>query len=246
MVSLLDTLGSYDESVSLTVLARETGLHPSTASRILASLAEHGFVERVTLGQYQLGLRLLQLGGRVQVRLDLRREARPILECLRDELDETANLVIREGDEVVYLDRATTNKMMRVELQVGRRAPLHSTAAGKLFLAGGGPEGCRKYAERTGLKAATVHTITDPDQLWRAVEGTLRQGHALDNEEAELGVGCIAVPVRDNVGRVIAGISISAPIERRNPGVWLPKLRRSAAVLSSRLGYEPGEQRSAR
>jgi DNA-binding IclR family transcriptional regulator len=243
LAHLLDAIAVHDDPVSLKVLSAETGLHPSTAFRILASLCDHGFVERSPAGHYQLGVKLLQLGSRVQGRLDMRREARPILEWLRNELGETVNLVVREGDEVVYVDRATTNRMMRVEQQIGGHAPLHCTAVGKLFLAERGAEACLEYAERTGLKAYTPNTITDPTELWRAVKSSLHQGYALDNEEAETGVGCIGVPVRDSGGQIVAGISVSAPLDRRKVTAWLPMIRQAAEELSARLGYHPENNR---
>jgi DNA-binding IclR family transcriptional regulator len=245
MAKLLSALAAHDEAPGLRTLAGETGLHPSTALRILTALAEHGFVERSEAGRYQLGVKLLELGSRVEGRLDIRREAMASLEWLRDELRETVNLVLREGDEVVYVSRATPNRMMRVEQVIGGHAPLHCTAAGKLFLADSGADACRDYALRTQLKAYTVKTITDPAALWQNVESALRQGYALDNEEAEQGVGCIGVPIRDRSGRMIAGISISAPIERRQIDGWLPRIVKVGRELSARLGYvEPENQQS--
>ncbi len=242
LAQLLDAIAANDSPVSLKILSTETGLHPSTAFRILASLCEHGFVERSSSGHYRLGVRLLQLGSRVQGRLDMRREARPIMEWLRNESGETVNLIVREGDEVVYVDRVTPNRMMRVEQVIGGRAPLHVTAVGKLFLAEGGAEACLEYAERTSLPARTPYSITDPANLWRAVKNTLHQGYALDDQEAELGVGCIGVPIRDSSGHIIAGISVSAPIERREEA-WIPVVKQAGEKLSTRLGH-PAEGRT--
>ncbi|MFO1352941.1 MAG: IclR family transcriptional regulator [Gammaproteobacteria bacterium] len=238
LVALLDAVAAHDEATSLKQLAKDTGLHPSTAFRILASLAEHGFVERDASGHYQLGLRLLQLGSRVHGQLDIRREARPILEWLRDEIGETVNLIVREGDEVVYVERVTPSRMMR---GAGHRRPsaVACAAVGKLFLGSGGAEACLDYAERTGLRACTPHSITDSATLWRHVRNAIQQGYALDDEEAELGVGCIGVPVRDSSGQIVAGISVSAPIERRDQA-WVPIIRQAGDKLSARLGFQTG------
>ena len=233
---LLDAIAEHIKPTSLKALAGTTKLHPSTAFRILSSLCEHGLVERTETGHYQLGVKLLQLGSRVQGRLDIRREARPILEWLRSEINETVNLIIREGDEVVYVERMTPSRMMRVEQAIGGHMPLHVTAVGKLFLAESGAEACLDYAERTGLQARTPHSITESTALWRDVKNALQQGFALDDQEAELGVGCIGVPVLDSTSRMIAGISVSAPIERRNLA-WVPIVRQAGEKLSARLGY---------
>lgn len=238
VAQLLDVIAANNGPVSLKILSSETGLHPSTAFRILASLVEHGLVERSSSGHYRLGVKLLQLGSRVQARLDMRREARPIMDWLRNEIGETVNLVMREGDEVVYVERATPSRMMRVEQVIGGRAPLHVTAVGKLFLAEGGAEACLEYAERSGLRPHTPHSITDPAQLWRSVKSALQEGYALDNQEAEMGVGCIGVPIRDSSGRMIAGISVSAPIERRKED-WIATIKQAGQKLSTRLGYNP-------
>ncbi len=238
LVALLDAIATNEGASNLKTLAKAADLHPSTAFRILASLVDHHLVERNEVGHYQLGVKLLQLGSRVQNRLDIRREARPILEWLRDEINETVNLIVREGDEVVYVERIAPSRMMRVEQAIGGHMPLHVTAVGKLFLAENGAEACLDYAERTGLKPRTTHSITDPTRLWRNVRDALQQGYALDDQEAEQGVGCIGVPVRDSTQRMIAGISVSAPFERRDLA-WVPIIMRAGEQLSARLGFHP-------
>jgi DNA-binding IclR family transcriptional regulator len=236
LVNLLDTIARHRESVSLKLISAETGLHTSTAFRILASLESHGFVERDRVGRYRLGSKLLHLGRSMHRDFDLREEARPVLEWLRGELDETVNLTVPEGDEAVYVERATTRRMMRVEHVIGSRAPLHVTAVGKLFLAERGPGGCAEYAARRGLQPLTPNTITDPEHLEREVQAAARQGYALDTEEAEQGVGCIAVPIRDASGNVVAALSVSSPLDRRRLE-WVSVLQQGAARLSERLGY---------
>ncbi|RTZ71570.1 MAG: IclR family transcriptional regulator [Gammaproteobacteria bacterium] len=236
MARLLEALAGYTESASLKFLAADTGLHPSTAHRILASLAEQGFVERTGTGDYRLGRKLAELGCRVNARLDVRREAREVMERLRDRLGETVNLTVREGDQVVYVERAIANRMMRVEQVIGSRAPLHVTAVGKLMLATGDEAEITDYARRTGLPRYTPHTLTSLEALTRAAREAAQQGYALDNEEAETGVGCIGALIRDANGEVVAGLSVSAPIERRRDE-WIPLVQEAAAEISGRLGY---------
>jgi DNA-binding IclR family transcriptional regulator len=236
VASLLDCIAAHPEPASLKSLSADTRLHPSTAFRILQSLAEHRFVERTPSGQYTLGVKLLHYGSRVHGKVDLLREAKPIMEWLRSEVGETVNLTVREGDEVVYVERATPNRMMRVEQVIGSRAPLHVTAVGKLFLAEGGERACREYARRTGLPRFTTNTLTQISKLWAQAQAAQKQGYALDNEEAELGVRCIGVAVRDQHGAMVAGLSISAPRERRREA-WIPLVRKAGAEISARLGY---------
>jgi DNA-binding IclR family transcriptional regulator len=238
MAGLLDAIARYPDPVSLKILAAETGLHPSTAFRILGSMTENGFVERDQAGKYRLGSKLLQLGSRMHSKIDLRAEAKPVLEALRDRLGETVNLTVREGDEVVYIEKATPNRMMHVQQLVGSRAPLHVTAVGKMMLAMGGEEECRDYAGRTNLPAYTRNTLNRLEDLLSETRRLRELGYALDDEEAEIGVGCIGALVYDASGSVVAGLSVSAPMERRKDA-WIPLVRAAAHKLSERLGYRP-------
>jgi len=236
--ALLDALARYPEPVSLKILSAETGLHVSTAHRILASLIQNRFVEKDAGGRYRLGLRLLQLGVRLHGNVDMRAVALPVMEALRDKLGESVNLTIREGDEVVYIEKATPNRMIHVQQLVGARAPLHVTAVGKLMLGAAGEEGIRAYALRTNLPAYTRNTITDLARLTDECSRALAQGYALDNEEAEIDVGCIGVLLHDATGNVSAGLSVSAPIERRRLA-WVEDVVASGDQISSKLGYQP-------
>lgn len=236
MSSLLDAVARYPEPVSLKVLTAETGLHSSTAFRILDSMLTNGFVERDAAGKYQLGRKLLSLGSRVRAQSDVRQIALPVMARLRDELGESVNLTIREGDEVVYIEKATPNRMMHVQQLVGSRAPLHVTAVGKLMLAIGGDDECRAYATRTNLPAYTRNTINNLPALLQEAEKLRGQGYAFDDEEAEIGVGCIGTLIYDASGNIIAGLSISAPIERRK-AAWVNNLLQAAREISEEFGY---------
>ncbi|MEW5792143.1 MAG: IclR family transcriptional regulator [Pseudomonadota bacterium] len=239
MAGLLEAIAAA-EPASLKVLSAETGLHPSTAHRILASLIDNGLVERNDAGHYRLGARLLGWAGRVQERVDVRREALPIMEALRTELGETVNLTVRDGDEVVYVERVSSHRAVRVEQVIGGRAPLHVTAVGKLFLGFDGQAAALDYAHRTGLPVLTPNTITDPARLWEEARRAWERAYAFDDEEADLGVGCIGVPVRDASGRMVAGLSVSAPIERRRDE-WVARVVAAGERLSARLGYRGGQ-----
>jgi len=236
MSSLLDAVARYPEPVSLKILAAETGLHSSTAFRILDSMLHNGFVERDAAGKYQLGRKLLSLGSRVRAQSDVRQISLPVMTRLRDELGESVNLTIREGDEVVYIEKATPNRMMHVQQLVGSRAPLHVTAVGKLMLAMAGDEECRGYAMRTNLPAYTRNTINDLPALLKEAERLRTQGYAFDDEEAEIGVGCIGTLIYDHGANIIAGLSISAPIERRQ-SAWVDNLLQAAREISEEFGY---------
>lgn len=236
IAQLLEVLAANPEPVSLKILSAETELHPSTAFRILNALVEHTFVERTAGKHYRLGVKWLSYSRRVQAEVDLRQEAKPLMDALCSQVGETVNLTLREGDEVVYIERAIPNRMMRVEQVIGSRAPLHVTAVGKLFLAEMGAPACKTYALRTKLPKYTPNTLHTYTKLWQQVRTLQLQGHAFDNEEAELGVACIGVPVRDHHGTMVAGLSISAPRERRQE-TWIALLKKTGVELSARLGY---------
>ena len=236
LARLLDVIAAQNEATSLKILSAETGLHPSTAFRILASLAEQGFVERTSRGNYQLGIKLMQLGNRVSAGVDVRKIALPLMGKLRDELDETVNLTVREADEVVYIERTLARRMIRVEQVIGSRAPLHVTAVGKLMLGEQGEEACRSYAERCKLPPYTINTHTTIAALLQDCIASAKCGYAYDNEEAELGVGCIGTLIRDASGHVIAGLSVSVPIERRRDE-WTAQVIETGAQISRQLGY---------
>jgi DNA-binding IclR family transcriptional regulator len=238
LTRLLDVIAVHEDSVSLKILSAETGLHPSTAFRILSSLAGQGFVERTARGNYQLGVKLMQLGSRVHASVDIRKIALPLMEQLRDRLGETVNLTVREGDEVVYIERSLAKRMIRVEQVIGSRAPLHVTAVGKLILGNQGEAACRSYAKRSKLPAYTKNTRTKITGLLQDCIAAAKRGYALDNEEAELGVGCIGALIHDAGGHVVAGLSVSAPIERRRDE-WIAQVMETSAQISKQLGYHP-------
>lgn len=231
---LLDCIAASEDPVSLKILAADSGLHPSTTFRILGALTRVGLVERDSAGHYMLGRKLLQLAGRVRRGVDIRKEAIDIMLSLRDRLGETVNLTVREGDEVIYIERVTPQRMMRVEQVIGSRAPLHVTAVGKLMLGELGDAFLTAYASRTGLPAYTVHTLGNIEALREEVHTASANGFALDNEEAEEGVGCIGVLIRDG-GAVVAGLSVSAPIKRRRDE-WIALVRQAGDAISARLG----------
>lgn len=236
MVWLLDAIADYEHAPSLKILSAETGLHPSTAFRLLASMIEQGFVVRESGGHYGLGTKILQLGRHVRSSVDLRSLAKPLLQALRDELNESVNLTVRETNEVVYVERAISSRMMRVEQVIGSRAPLHVTAVGKMMLGAEGEVACQRYAEQTGLPKYTEHTISRLNDLINESNQSYLRGYGLDNEEAEKGVGCIGVLIYDHAGKVVAGLSVSSPIDRRKDE-WIEKIKATGKELSYQLGY---------
>jgi DNA-binding IclR family transcriptional regulator len=237
MMSLLDALARHTAPVNLKQLAGETALHPSTAHRILGVMVENRLVDRIEPGTYRLGIRLLELGNLVKSRISVRQEALPYMQNLHQELGETVNLSVRHEDEVVYIERtAPPTSMMRVVQIIGARAPLHITAVGKIFLAQEGTGPCEAYVRRTGLPRYTDNTLTDSGSLVKELERIRTQGYAFDNEEAEKGVSCIGAGIYNDEGRLVAGLSVSAPSDRLQKD-WADNVRQTADKISRAIGY---------
>lgn len=237
MNSLLEVLADTPDPVSLKVLAGSTGLHPSTAHRILAAMTAAGLVERHEVGTYALGIRLLELGNLVKSRISIRQVALPYMQQLHEQLGEAVNLGIRYEDEIIYVERTSSGRsLVRVVYLVGGRAPLHLTSVGKLFLAADSAADVRAYARRTGLPGKTPHSLTHLDALQKELDKIRRHEFAYDDEEAEIGLRCSAAPIRNDEGRIVAGLSVSAPSDRHNPD-WVTPIKATASDISRALGY---------
>jgi DNA-binding IclR family transcriptional regulator len=237
MMTLLDALAVSPEPASLKQLAAATDLHPSTAHRILAAMTAARFVERQDAGTYRLGIRLLELGNLVKSRISLREVALPFMQELHETIGEAINLGARHDDEIVYIERTSSGRaLVRVVYLVGGRAPLHLTSLGKLFLAADTPQQLRDYARRTGLPGKTPHSLTTLAALEKELDKVRRHGIAYDDEEAEAGLKCVAAPIHDDEGRVVAALSVSAPADRHD-SAWAEQVRRTADAVSHALGY---------
>jgi DNA-binding IclR family transcriptional regulator len=238
MFALIDVLASREEAVSLKEISEKTGLHPSTTHRILNDLTSGRFVDRPAPGSYRLGMRLLELGNMVKGRLSVRDAALIPMRELHKLIQQPVNLSMRQGDEIVYIERAYSERSgMQVVRAIGGRAPLHLTSTGKLFLAADDPQRIRAYATRTGLSGHTRNSITQLGVLERELGKARQYGIARDNEELELGVRCMAAGIYDDQSRLVAGLSISAPADRLDEG-WLSKLQSTASEISKALGHK--------
>jgi DNA-binding IclR family transcriptional regulator len=241
MMSLLDMLAADRDPVSLKVLSQRTGLHPSTAHRLLNDMVIARFVDRSDPGHYRLGMRLLELGNLVKARLSVREAALEPMRELHKATCQTVNLSVRQGDEIVYIERAYNEfSGMQVVRAIGGRAPLHLTSVGKLFLAADDSKVVRGYATRTGLAGHTKNSITELARLDRELAQVRARGYSRDNEELELGVRCIAAGIRDDGGKLIAGLSLTAPSDRMQES-WIRDLTSTASRISEALGYSQSD-----
>jgi len=224
----------------VTELGRKLGVHKATASRLVATLAERGFVERDPVTEkYRLGFGLISLAGAAMGGNDLVRTARPIVEDLADRTRETVNLGVVSGDAVVYIDQVTGTRSIVSVNWVGQRTPLHCTSNGKVLLAAMS-EAERARLLKGDLARLTPKTITDRKVLRSQFSEIVARGYAQTMEELEEGLNAVAAPIRGIGGDVVAALSVSGPAFRMH-GVDLPRFGRAtaeaAAVISRRLGY---------
>jgi IclR family acetate operon transcriptional repressor len=241
-LDVLEALAEADDEIALSQLTEQVGLPLGTVHRLLSGLVERGYAaqDRETR-LYGPGPRLLAVAARASAnrRFSLSRIARPVLHQLTAATDETSNLLTLQGDEGVYSEQVASARLVRSFTEVGQRVPLYCTGGGKAILAGFTPEQLEAYLARTALRAFTPKTLAAPDLLRAELEHARAQGFALDDEEREAGVCCVAAPVFDRFGRCVAALSISGPTTRlsRERAVALgPHVRQAADSCSLALG----------
>ncbi len=214
-ISILKVFINSSGSISLTEISRETGLNQVTAYRLATTLLNAGFLELSSeSGKYRLGVMAMALGEAYYRSNDLRQRAHPKLVELRDTCGETVHLAILDGNQIVYIEKLPgLHAIGLMSSRVGGRAPAYCTAVGKMLLAYESEECVRSLYEETDLLAFTPHSITTIDQLLVELTKIRATGFALDQEEHEIGVGCVAAPIFDQT-RIIAAISLSGPFDR--------------------------------
>ncbi|WP_344448537.1 IclR family transcriptional regulator [Actinocorallia aurantiaca] len=210
---LLEHLTDAGGELALSELTEKAGLPMPTVYRLMQTMVARGYVRQEPSRRYSLGPRLIRLGEGAS-RL-LGSWARPALADLVDRLGETANMALLEGDEVVYVAQVPSRHSMRMFTEVGRRVLPHCTGVGKALLAQLPEEDVRALLARTGMPARTPRTFTDPDALMAELAVVRERGYALDDEEQELGVRCVAVPLSGV--HALAAFSVSGPSGRMTP-----------------------------
>jgi IclR family acetate operon transcriptional repressor len=228
----------------LVEVANRAGLSASTAHRLLATLVDRQYVLRIPeTGHYRLSHKVLLLIGSARQRSErLRVVARPHLEAVRQVSDETVNLVLLEGMSAVYVDQVESSRAVRMFTEIGRRVPAHAVGAGKAMLAFQGAELLESLEALEPLQRLTARTLTSSRALRAELERARRMGYAVDNEEYEEGVMCIAAPIVWPTGIANAAVSVSGPATRlsRVEATELGELAaRHAGKIARELGFAP-------
>lgn len=241
---IIDAFKSKDE-LSITELSEILGHYPSAIHRFLTTLEYLGYVEQdPASGKYRLGLKLLELGYLVFDRMDLRQRVRPVLKELAEISGETANLAIfdEKQEAIIFVDQIESPRDITMRLRVGYQAQIHATALGKTIFANLPEIKAQEILHKAKFPKLTKNTITDPERLQKHLNSIRQNGFAIDNEEAVEGAICIAAPIRDHTGQVVAAMSISALANRINDGninERIELVKQSALKASQRLGYNP-------
>jgi IclR family acetate operon transcriptional repressor len=244
---LLEALAGAGE-LGLVELAGRTGLQPSTAHRLLSTLADRGYVlQNAYTGRYLLGYKLLELASSVHQRTaHLRAIARPHLVSIQKITAETASLTLLEPPSVVYVDQIEGSWSVRMFAHVGAAVLPYTTAAGKAMLAFTPAAQVAEICGPEPLEQLTPHTITTVAALADELARVRRRGYAIDNEEHEAGVSCVAAPIFDHASLVRAAISVSAPTPRIHSADTAELgelLTNRAAEISRALGFDGAEPR---
>lgn len=240
--AVLDVLLEQKSPMSMSEISEKLNFYPSTVHRILDTLKYGGYVEQNPNNlKYQLGLKLLELGMAKINQIDLVKEARPFLKELAKKCDETVHLAILEDNNVIYLAKEESSQTIRMISYVGKRAPLHCTGLGKVLLAYLPLRERDRIINKIDLFQLTNNTITDIKRLEKELNMIEENSFALDREENEKDVRCIAAPIKDYKGKVVAAVSISGPsyrINNENEKHLIDELISTCHKISVRLGFQ--------
>lgn len=235
----LMSLVGENGAMGVSELARALGIHKTTASRLAATLAYHGLLERDERERYRLGITLVYLAGEVMSDLDVVTVSRPVVQELAESTRETVNVGVLHAGAVVCVDQASGSSSVANASWIGRRTPLNCTSNGKILLAAmAAPELDRALAQP--LEACTPRSITDPKQLREDLDRCRKRNYATQIEELEDGLNAVAAPIHRADGQVAAALSIAGPSFRLRP-IDLPRMGEvaiaGAEAISRRLGY---------
>lgn len=240
--SILEQFSKDERALGLTTIAKRVGLHRSTCFGLLHTLQELGYVQHdPESGQYSLGLKAFELGQAYIDGMDLRNVSHPFLLRIVEKTQETTHLVVSEGNRAIYIDKVEAPHGMTISSRIGQEAILHGTAVGKILLAYMPDEDSEKVLS-AGLPRYTQQTITDPDQMRQHLQWIRQYGFAVDDQEREIGLRCVAAPIFNARKQVIGAISISGTsprVTRERLDEFSQTLKQSALEISRLLGYRP-------
>ena len=212
--TILDAFVGDKKEWGVRELAKKTGYNKSTTYRLLSTLESLGALQKNNEDKYLLGLKLFELGNLVSIHKSLRKLSRTPLENIAREIKETVHFGVFDKGQVLYLNKTESPQGLKVSTQIGSYQKAYCTAIGKVLLAFSSEDEITEYLKTTSLDACTENTITDAKALEEALKKIRKQQYALDMEELELGLICIAIPVFGKNNDIVASISVSGPSSR--------------------------------
>jgi DNA-binding IclR family transcriptional regulator len=239
-IAILNCFSEEKPQMGVAELARGAGINKATVHRLLGELQQHGWIQQNAEDRrYRLGFKLLELGNRVVDRLDLASVARPFLNALANDTGETAHLAILDDGMCYYVAKVESRYSIRMRSHVGKRNPAHCTGVGKVLLAfATRPEADQIVADQ-GLPKLTRRTITQTRRLFEELSRIRERGYAIDDQEFEEGLRCVATPVRDHTNTVVAALSVSGPTTRMT-NETLPKIVGKVVRLANEISVALG------
>jgi IclR family KDG regulon transcriptional repressor len=212
---IIELMAQEKRFIGVTEISKKLNINKSTVHAILNTLIKKGYFEQEPeTGKYKLGIAFAVIANSALDSIDIRNKAKPIIRKLSEQVNETVHMVILRQGRVVYIEKQESLQSMRIHTEIGKSQPCHCTGVGKVMLAWMDPEDRRKIVLEHGLAKKTVNTITDEKILQKHLEEIRQKGYAIDDEENEEGLRCVAAPIRDYSGKVIAAISIAGPTTR--------------------------------
>ncbi len=239
-LEIIDILVKSDGGISLGELSKRAGQHKTTTHRLLQSLLKYGYADQDSeTKKYKAGLKIFELSHQLIDKMELRVEARSELKKLNQKTNETVHLAVLDKGEVVYIDKIEPQRTIRMYSSIGKRAPAHCTGVGKALLAYLPEDELERVVEEKGLKGYTETTITSIPRFKDELQKIRDRGYAIDNAEHEEEVRCVACPIYDHTGQVIAAVSLTIPSFRANREEiekFAPIVMKYASKISKKIG----------
>jgi len=226
---------SFQEIIDLSAIPK------SSVYRMLKSLEEMEFLEKGPDAKYRLGMLFLKFGHLVSMRLDVRKIAYPIMKELHNEVEEAVNLVVRDGDEAIYIEKIDMKQKVRLYTAIGRKSPLYAGACPRAIFSFLPEQELKEYLDSVELQSFAMGTITDKEKLYEKIQQERQQGYTISHSELENYTSAIAAPIFNHKGEVVAGLSIAgleANYQEENIKIFVEKLKNATSEISRQLGYE--------
>lgn len=226
---------SFQEVIEL------SGIPKTSVFRMLKSLEEMEFLDKGTDAKYRLGILFLKFGHLVSTRLDVRKLAYPIMNELHNDIKEAVNLIVRDGNEAIYIEKIDTKQKVRLYTAIGRKSPLYAGACSRAILSFLPDNEIKKYLESIELTSFAMGTITDKEKLYKTIVQARELGYTISYSELENYTAAIAAPIYNHKGEVVAGLSIAgleANYQGDNVEIFVEKLKKATGEISKQLGYE--------